>query len=87
MQKPLKVNVICYGQSGTGKTHTLFGSMREPGIAQLMLETIFAYIEATSDKEFLIRAAFFEIFNESINDLTAVTKRTCNWLILQKVLL
>ncbi len=69
------VNVLCYGQTGSGKSHTLFGNGRESiGVVQMALETIFAYIEATPEREFLVRVAYFEIYNEAINDLCSDRK-------------
>lgn len=32
--------LICYGQSGSGKSHTMFGSPTEPGVFQMALQTI-----------------------------------------------
>jgi len=67
MQK--KVNIILNGSVNSGKTHTLFGSRKNPGILQMTLETIFGYIENTPKNEYVIKVAFFEIYNESVNDL------------------
>lgn len=64
------MNILCYGQTGSGKTYTLFNN----GVAQMALETIFAYIEATPDREFMVRVAYFEIHNEVINDLASEKK-------------
>jgi len=62
------VNFLCFGETGTGKTYTLFGD-KEKGVIQLVMETVFGYIETRSGEDFLIRASLFEIFNENINDL------------------
>ena len=83
---------MCYGQSGTGKAHTLFGdvlnpSARESGMVQMALETIFAYIEATPEREFLVRLAYFEIIGENINDLCDGEKRNLQMTENLKVLL
>jgi len=60
---------MCYGENETGKSFTLFGDKGTPGIIQLTLETLFALIQITPNKEYLIRTSFFEIRNECIKDL------------------
>ncbi len=61
--------VLGYGQTGTGKSYTLFGSKSSAGVVSLALNAIFAFIEATPDKEFLVRLSYFEMNAETINDL------------------
>lgn len=62
--------IFCYGQTGSGKTFTMHGSRKsQPGFVPLTVDTIFAYIEQTPNREFLIRCAYIEIYNENINDL------------------
>ena len=62
--------MFCYGQTGSGKTHTMHGiRSKHPGIVPLSIETIFAYIYETINKEFLVRCSYLEIYNESVNDL------------------
>jgi len=56
----------------------LLGEDKTPGIIQLTLETIFAFIEITPEKEFLVHGSFFEINNETINDLRTNTELTIN---------
>ena len=68
--------VFCYGQTGTGKTHTMEGSLdpvSERGIIPNAFDTVFADIDATdsSNKTFLVRASFLEIYNENVRDLLA----------------
>lgn len=69
MRDGTDLSFLCFGESGTGKTHTLFGTKDEAGVVQSTLEAVFAYIETTAGKDFVVRAGFFEIFNESVNDL------------------
>jgi centromeric protein E len=62
--------IFCYGQTGSGKTHTMHGVRKtNPGLVPLSIEHIFSMIQKSSGKEFLIRCAYIEIYNESINDL------------------
>jgi kinesin family protein 18/19 len=58
-------NVACfaYGMTGAGKTHTMFGSDSEPGIANLAIDDLFV---ASSDG---ISVSFLEIYNEQVKDL------------------
>ena len=75
--------VFCYGQTGTGKTHTMEGSSAVPderGIIPNAFDTVFADIDASeaSNKTFLVRASFLEIYNENVRDLLAKDQsKTC----------
>lgn len=54
----------------------MFGNPNEPkGVLRHAIETIFAFIETSPEKEFLIRLSYFEIFNENIKDLLASDKK------------
>ena len=61
--------IFCYGQTGSGKTFTMHGIKKNPGIVPLAIESIFAIIQKSTQKEFLIRCSYIEIYNESVNDL------------------
>ena len=62
--------IFCYGQTGSGKTHTMHGVRKvNPGMVPMSIEHIFTKIQLSTGKEFLIRCAYIEIYNESINDL------------------
>ncbi|KAL3840502.1 hypothetical protein ACJIZ3_025093 [Penstemon smallii] len=63
---------FAYGQTSSGKTFTMNGSENDPGIINRAVRDIFAKIQLTSDREFLIRVSYMEIYNEDINDLFAV---------------
>lgn len=63
---------FAYGQTSSGKTFTMNGCEKDPGIIQRAVKDIFAKIQMTSDREFLIRVSYMEIYNEEINDLFAV---------------
>eukprot|EP01082_Thalassiosira_pseudonana_P012027 g9840.t1 g9840 contig4:695820-698217(-) len=65
--------VFCYGQTGAGKTHTMEG-LNEPselkGIIPNTFEHIFDHIALNGSKDkYLVRASYFEIYNEEIKDL------------------
>lgn len=64
--------IFAYGQTGCGKTHTMMGnptveSLR--GIIPRAFEHIFGKIESSSEKNYLIRCSYIEIYNEEIHDL------------------
>jgi hypothetical protein len=61
--------IFCYGQTGSGKTFTMHGIKKFPGIVPQAIESIFTNIQKSSQKEFLIRCSYVEIYNESVNDL------------------
>lgn len=45
------------------------GGSESVGVLQLAAEEIFALIEATPSREFLLRVAYMEIYNENLRDL------------------
>ncbi|XWS25486.1 hypothetical protein CRYUN_Cryun27aG0072000 [Craigia yunnanensis] len=63
---------FAYGQTSSGKTFTMNGSSNDPGIIHRAVNDIFQKIQMISDREFLIRISYMEIYNEEINDLFAV---------------
>ncbi|CAK9143588.1 unnamed protein product [Ilex paraguariensis] len=63
---------FAYGQTSSGKTFTMNGSENDPGIIHRAVKDIFCEIQMTTDREFLIRVSYMEIYNEEINDLFSV---------------
>ena len=65
--------VFAYGQTGSGKTHTMEGVASETslrGIIPNAFEHIFDHIALNgSNDKYLVRASYFEIYNEEIIDL------------------
>jgi len=53
--------VFAYGQTSSGKTHTMRGTDTEPGIIPLAVREIFDLISATKDREFLLRVSYMEV--------------------------
>lgn len=69
--------IFAYGQTGTGKTHTMEGDLKSEinkGITPRAFEMIFNLIKATYNTNYLIRVSFIELYNEEIRDLLAKDK-------------
>ncbi|KAK9041421.1 hypothetical protein V6N11_016523 [Hibiscus sabdariffa] len=67
--------VFAYGQTNSGKTHTMRGSAAEPGVIPLAVHDLFDILQQDVDREFLLRMSYMEIYNEEINDLLAPEHR------------
>ncbi|KAJ0790780.1 putative plus-end-directed kinesin ATPase [Helianthus annuus] len=63
---------FAYGQTSSGKTFTMNGSHNDPGIIHRAVRDIFSNTNMSTEREFLIRVSYMEIYNEEINDLFAV---------------
>ena len=64
--------VFAYGNTGAGKTHTMIGSIEEPGIMVLTLRDLFKLSDDHGSKhgtKFRVTVSFIEVYNENIRDL------------------
>jgi centromeric protein E len=61
--------IFAYGQTSSGKTHTMCGNKLEPGLIPMAVRNIFNIIQQTPEREFLLRVSYMEIYNEVITDL------------------
>uniref|UniRef100_A0A7M5XG63 Kinesin motor domain-containing protein n=1 Tax=Clytia hemisphaerica TaxID=252671 RepID=A0A7M5XG63_9CNID len=61
--------LLAYGQTASGKTHTIMGDPGDEGIIPRALKDLFHNIHKCENREFLIRASYLEIYNEVITDL------------------
>lgn len=61
--------IFAYGQTGTGKTHTMEGNPDLPGIIPQSFEHVFSSIQTGDKLQYLVRASFLEIYNEEVRDL------------------
>eukprot|EP00882_Tetradesmus_deserticola_P021336 GHRQ01023102.1.p1 GENE.GHRQ01023102.1~~GHRQ01023102.1.p1 ORF type:complete len:309 (+),score=77.59 GHRQ01023102.1:245-1171(+) len=66
--------VFAYGQTSSGKTHTMRGTADEPGIIPMAVQEVFGLIESLQDREFLLRVSYMEV---RCSDSAAVV-RACN---------
>ena len=68
--------IFAYGQTGTGKTHTMEGDINNEenaGIVPRSVRSIFEQLES-SGLEFTVRVSFLELYNEELQDLLATDK-------------
>lgn len=64
--------IFAYGQTGTGKTFTISGVTKDPvlkGIMPRAFETIFSLLNSDTERQFLVRVSYLEIYQEEIRDL------------------
>uniref|UniRef100_A0A8C2ZRT3 Kinesin-like protein n=1 Tax=Cyclopterus lumpus TaxID=8103 RepID=A0A8C2ZRT3_CYCLU len=70
--------IFAYGQTASGKTHTMEGSLHDPclmGIIPRITRDIFDHIYSMDeDLEFHIKVSYFEIYLDKIRDLLDVSK-------------
>ena len=69
LTKGINMCVFTYGQTFSGKTHTMKGIDRDPGIVARTLEGIFSKLGQQNKCCFEVSMSYFEIYNESIYDL------------------
>jgi centromeric protein E len=71
--------IFSYGQTGMGKTFTMqgCGNSVDTGIIQMAAVDLFRMIESSSSqREYVVKAQYFEIYNEQIRDLLPKTTTT-----------
>eukprot|EP00928_Gymnodinium_smaydae_P041826 TRINITY_DN2825_c0_g1_i1.p1 TRINITY_DN2825_c0_g1~~TRINITY_DN2825_c0_g1_i1.p1 ORF type:complete len:1318 (-),score=339.79 TRINITY_DN2825_c0_g1_i1:32-3430(-) len=64
------VTVFAYGQTGAGKTHTMYGNPQDPGLAPRTIDTLFEVMSREhKGKQFRVRAYLVEVYKQEIIDL------------------
>lgn len=67
-------SVLAYGQTSTGKTHTMTGTTKEPGLIPMAVQECFSYIEKQVEpKEYLIR-----VVRVMCLDVASFSRSCCN---------
>jgi centromeric protein E len=63
--------ILAYGQTATGKTHTMTGTVTEPGLIPLAVRECFAFLKSSRRRagEYLLRLSYLEVYKEHIKDL------------------
>ncbi|KAJ7280520.1 hypothetical protein O6H91_Y370600 [Diphasiastrum complanatum] len=77
----MQVCIFAYGQTGSGKTHTMLGhpdNLDQRGVIPRSVEQIFQSSQALQAQgwKFTMQASMLEIYNETIRDLLANSRRT-----------
>jgi len=66
------VTIFAYGQTGAGKTFTMYGNEEHPGLAPRSIHALFDVIQRESkraEKTFKVRAYMIEVYKQDILDL------------------
>ncbi|GLJ14717.1 hypothetical protein SUGI_0238550 [Cryptomeria japonica] len=62
--------VFCYGTTGAGKTHTMLGTVKTPGVMAMSIKDVFTKIgQQNCYHEPVVMLSYLEIYNESVKDL------------------
>ncbi|XP_031463640.1 kinesin-like protein KIF9 isoform X2 [Phasianus colchicus] len=68
--------IMCYGQTGAGKTYTMTGATAEykhRGIIPRAVQQVFKAIACSVDSFITVRISYLEIYNETLCDLLSTT--------------
>uniref|UniRef100_A0A8C4FC62 Kinesin-like protein n=1 Tax=Dicentrarchus labrax TaxID=13489 RepID=A0A8C4FC62_DICLA len=71
--------VMCFGQTGAGKTYTITGSTesyKQRGIIPRALQEVFQEVEKRTEHAFSVYLSYLEIYNETLVDL--LSPRRCS---------
>ncbi|URE31571.1 KISc [Musa troglodytarum] len=63
------VCILAYGQTGTGKTHTMEGNNGRPGIVPRAIEELFHQISQDESASFTLSMSMLEVYMGSLRDL------------------
>jgi len=72
--KGYESTVFAYGQTGTGKTHTMEGDLSDPvryGVIPRTTDAIFNALRKKKYKSYKVTCSYLEIYNEELSDLLA----------------
>ncbi len=71
VMKGMNGTIFAYGQTSSGKTFTMQGDTETSvcGVVQESAKEIFDFISGQSERSFVVRASYIEIYNEVIRDL------------------
>ncbi|KAM7369743.1 hypothetical protein PAMP_011043 [Pampus punctatissimus] len=64
--------VMCFGQTGAGKTYTMTGSTesyKQRGIIPRAIQEVFQQVEKRTEHSFSVHLSYLEIYNETLVDL------------------
>jgi kinesin family protein 18/19 len=67
--KGYNATIFAYGATGAGKTFTMMGSGKNPGVIPQTLEYLFQLVNQRDPGDIDIRVSYVEVYNEVIRDL------------------
>ncbi|XP_044000850.1 kinesin-like protein KIN-7L, chloroplastic, partial [Aphidius gifuensis] len=65
----INCTILTYGQTSSGKTHTMIGSKTDTGLIPLIISHIFNFIENDLSRDYQLQFSYFELYNEKVIDL------------------
>ena len=71
--------VFAYGQTGTGKTHTMEGDLSDPlkyGVIPRSADAIFRALKSKKYESYRVTCSILEIYNEELCDILAERNST-----------
>ncbi|CAG7652017.1 unnamed protein product [Allacma fusca] len=67
--------LLAYGQSGTGKTHTMLGTKTDPGLIPRLCHSLWEKLrQGRENSSFRMEVSFMEIYREKVRDLLTPDK-------------
>lgn len=70
-----EATLFAYGQTGTGKTHTMMGDLHKKNLQGLIPRSADFFFEGCKSQDTRITVSFLEIYNEELSDLLSPGKR------------
>eukprot|EP01059_Diplonema_ambulator_P005081 TRINITY_DN14800_c1_g1_i1.p1 TRINITY_DN14800_c1_g1~~TRINITY_DN14800_c1_g1_i1.p1 ORF type:complete len:881 (+),score=231.60 TRINITY_DN14800_c1_g1_i1:77-2719(+) len=70
----INATVFAYGQTSSGKTHTMYGGAKADGVIPRAVQLLFVTLKEMKDVSVELKATYFEIYNEDIFDLLDACK-------------
>ena len=74
--------IFAYGQTGTGKTHTIEGDLyseQDGGLIPRSVRAIFEHLESQEEIKFTAKVSFLELYNEELQDLLTTGNESKNY--------
>ena len=63
-------SIFAYGQTSSGKTHTLLGTREQPGVIILTVQELLTTMASQSSvKDYMMSVSYVEVYNENLVDL------------------
>ena len=69
MLKGFNATIFAYGATGAGKTYTMMGNQKNPGVIPQTLDYLFDLVNAREKGSVVIKVSYVEVYNEVIRDL------------------